>query len=187
MCKDLSNYILNEVKLKNGKDLILRRPSVDDAQKMIEYLNIVGGESDNLLFGKDSFHLTVEQEMNHIRNISNDSNTLMILGIIDDDIASVAQISASSRIRIAHNSELSISVKKKYWRNGVGSAVMKELIHFAKEQGTIKNISLGGRSGNDNAIALYERYGFCKIGSHKDFFNINGNFYDEILMDLYIK
>lgn len=33
---------------------------------------------------------------------------------------------------------------------------------------------------------MYEKSGFEKIGKHKDFFNINGDYDDEILMDLYI-
>lgn len=37
-----------------------------------------------------------------------------------------------------------------------------------------------------NEIKLYGKYGFEKIGTHKNFFNIDGNYYDEILMDLYI-
>jgi len=64
--------------------------------------------------------------------------------------------------------------------------VMAELIRFAKELGTIKNISLGVRASNSNAISLYEKSGFKKVGIHKDHFNINGDFYDEILMGLYI-
>ncbi|MDU7441828.1 MAG: GNAT family N-acetyltransferase, partial [Clostridium sp.] len=37
-----------------------------------------------------------------------------------------------------------------------------------------------------NAIKLYKRHGFVEVGVHKNFFNINGDYYDEILMDLYI-
>ncbi|MNP83052.1 hypothetical protein D3C76_1818760 [compost metagenome] len=48
----------------------------------------------------------------------------------------------------------------------------------------IKNISLGVKSDNVNAIKLYEKHGFVKIGVHKNFFNIDGIYYDEILMDL---
>ena len=59
----MGSSILREVILKNGELLILRRPTEDDAKAMIDYLNQVGGESDNLLFGKGEFHLTVEQEM----------------------------------------------------------------------------------------------------------------------------
>lgn len=88
--------------------------------------------------------------------------------------------------RIAHNSEVAISVKKEYWGIGVGSAVMEELIRFAKDHELIKNISLGVKASNERAIKLYERFGFVKVGSHKDYFNINGEHDDEYIMDLYL-
>lgn len=47
-----------------------------------------------------------------------------------------------------------------------------------------KNINLGVRAGNDNAIKLYEKFGFKEIGTHKNCINIDGVFHDEILMDL---
>lgn len=183
---DLSNCILRRIKLKNDVKLILRKPTIEDAEKIIEYINIVGGESNNLLFGRGEFHLTVDQEKKHIKAMNNDSNSLMILGIIDNDIVSLAQIVTSNRKRIAHNGEVSISVKKEYWRNGIGSAVMEEIIRFAKEGGKIKNISLGVRASNINAINMYEKLGFIRVGFHRNYFNINGSFDDEILMDLYI-
>jgi len=129
---------------------------------------------------------TVEEEKEHIKRMNSDSNSLMILGIIDDNIVSLAQITSSNRKRIAHNSEVSISVKKDYWRNGIGSAVMEEIIRFAREGSVIKNISLGVRASNINAIKMYKELGFVKVGLHKNYFNINDNFDDEILMDLYI-
>lgn len=49
----MDNSFTNERTLKTGETLILRAPIEEDAKDMIEYLNIVGGESDNLLFGKD--------------------------------------------------------------------------------------------------------------------------------------
>jgi RimJ/RimL family protein N-acetyltransferase len=179
-------YLLKEIQLKNNQQLILRKPEIEDAKSVIEHLNVVGGESENLLFGKDEFRLTIEQEMEHIKSISNSTGTLMILGIINNNIVSIAQISSPNRKRIAHNGEVSISVKKDYWKMGIGSAVMEELIRFAKENNIIKNISLGVKASNTNGIKLYEKFGFKKVGVHKDFFNVNDNFDDEILMDLNI-
>ena len=89
MSTDLSSYILKEIPLKSGQQLIIRKPIVDDAEKMIKYLNIIGEESDNLLFGKGEFHLTVEQEIEYIKSISNTPNIFMILGIIDNNIISM--------------------------------------------------------------------------------------------------
>ena len=178
------SLILKELILKNGQKLLLRMPSPEDAVKMLQYLNTVGGESDNLLFGKDEFKLSVEQETEYLKKIGEDSNTLMIVGIINDRIISVSQVSGLGRKRICHNSELSISVLKDCWGIGVGNAVMEELIRFAKGHPVIKNISLGVRANNSNAIRLYEKYGFKKVGLHMDYFDINGIYDDEILMDL---
>lgn len=183
---DISGYILKELKLKDGQTLVLRKPIVEDAKMIIEYLNTVGGESDNLLFGKDEFHLTTQMEMEHIKGINDSENTLMILGVINNNIVSIAQISSPNRKRIAHNSEVAISVKKDYWGNGIGSSVMEELIKSVKDGCIVKNISLGVKANNKNAIAMYEKFGFEKVGKHKDYFNINGDYDDEILMDLYI-
>ena len=178
--------IINKVEVKNGKQLIVREAVADDAKNIIEYLNIVGGESDNLLFGAGEFRLTVEQEKEYIKNVNKQDNSLMLLGIIDNKIVSVAQINTPNRKRINHNSEISISVKKEYWGLGIGSIVMEQLIKFAKDNATIKNITLGVISYNHNAIKLYEKHGFEKTGVNKNFLNINGNYYDEILMALYI-
>lgn len=182
----MKNDMLKIIKLKDDKELLLRKPTEEDAESMIEYLNIVGGESDNLLFGKNEFRLTVEQEREYIKNINDNDNALMLLGIINNKIISVSQVNASNRKRISHNSELAISVKKEYWGMGIGSAIMEELIDFAKNNNTIKTISLGVKASNKKAQHIYEKLGFKEVGVHRNFFNINGNYDDEILMDLYI-
>ncbi|QUH19523.1 GNAT family N-acetyltransferase [Alkaliphilus sp. B6464] len=186
MSLHLSNHVLKEIYLKNGQKLVLGKPSAEDAKKMIEYFNIVGGESDNLLFGAGEFKLTIDQEINHINSINSDENSLIILGVIDENIVSVAQIISSKRKRIAHNSEMSISVKKDYWGTGIGTAMMNEIVRFAKSNNTIRNITLGVNAGNTRAIKLYEKFGFEIIGVHKNNFNVNGIYDDEILMDLNI-
>ena len=174
---------LKEIKLKNGQNLILRKANGNDAEKMIEYLNTVGGESDNLLFGKNEFHFSIEQEKEYLNNLNNDKDALMIIGIINNEIVSVGQITKLGRKRIAHNSEVAISVKKDYWSIGIGSEVMSELIEFARNN-DIRNIELGVKASNSKAIKLYKKFGFEKVGCHKNYFNVNGVFDDEILMDL---
>lgn len=178
--------IPKKMKLKNGQELLLREPIADDAENMVKYLNVVGGESDNLLFGKNEFHLSVDKEKEYINNLKDNENDLMLIGIIDNNIACIGQIRSLGRKRIAHNSEVAISVKKDYWGIGIGNAVMNELIQFAKNN-NIKSISLGVKATNNKAFNLYKKCGFEEIGRHKNYFNVNGVFDDEILMDLYLK
>ncbi|MEG2017959.1 MAG: GNAT family protein [Clostridium sp.] len=179
--------MIRSIELKNGKTLVLREADVNDAEAMLKYLNIVGGESNNLLFGDNEFRLTVEQEEGYIESMKRNDNALMAIGVIDGQVISIAQVAAPPRKRIAHNGELAISIKKEYWSMGIGREMMKLIIDFAKETGVIKNINLGVKSDNEKAIKLYEKMGFEKVGVHRDFFNIDGKYYDEILMDLYLK
>ena len=179
-------YKPKERHLKNGELLTIRTPEAQDAKSMISYLNQVGGESDNLLFGENEFPLTVEQETSYLKSLEGRSGTLMLLGLLDSEIVSVAQISSLPRKRIAHNAEIALSVKKAHWQKGIGRHVMEELLTFAKNSGTIRTVSLGVKADNETAIRLYEKLGFEKIGVHKDYFLIRGEYFDELLMDLRI-
>ncbi len=175
-----------EAILKNGQKLIIRRPTPEDAPQMVAYLNRVGGESDNLLFGENEFRLNVEQEADYLRAMAAEPASCMLIACAGDEIISVAQISSLKRPRNAHNAEIAINVAKSWWGRGVGTVMMERLIAFARATGTVRNITLGVRSGNDAAIALYEKMGFRRVGTHRDYFFIHGQYYDEHLMDLQI-
>jgi RimJ/RimL family protein N-acetyltransferase len=171
--------------LKNGQELTIVKAKPEDAKDILEYLNIVGGESDNLLFGKNGISMSIEQESNFIKNINNSNKSCMLIGRIDGILASIVSLSGSERERIAHRGEIAVSVRKDYWSLGVGSAMMEELIQFAKKAG-IEVIGLEVKSDNSNAIHLYEKFGFKRIGTYEKFFKIDGKYYNSELMNLYL-
>ncbi len=170
------------MKLKDGRELTLRKAEKADAANILAYLNQVGGESDNLLFGKDGMQLPVEAEEEFIQSTNACKTSVLLVGLVENEIACVGSISASSRERIAHLGEVAVSVAKKYWRLGIGEALMKEMIAFARQTGKLKTLYLGVRDGNDGAIALYRKLGFVEYGRFPGFFCINGQFEDELLM-----
>ncbi|MEG0904332.1 MAG: GNAT family N-acetyltransferase [Lachnospiraceae bacterium] len=173
-------------KLKNDFDLYIEKAKRSDARQIIEYLNMVGGESDNLLFGLNGFHMSVEQEEIFIDNLSNSKTSALFVGKISEEIVCIGSILAPQKTRIAHQADLAVSVKKKYWNIGIGSALIIKMINFAKENGQTEILHLGVKSDNINAIKLYQKMGFVEIGKHNKFFKINNKFFDEILMDLYL-
>lgn len=63
---------------------------------------------------------------------------------------------------------------------------MEAIIAFAKNAG-IEIIELQVRSDNANAIHLYEKMGFEKIGRYKGFYKINREKIDFELMNLYLE
>lgn len=169
--------------LKNSMKMTIREAYPLDAEDILDYLNLVGGESDNLAFGKNKFNLDLKEEIQFLKNRYDDPKSILLLCFINNELVSISGLYTSSNERFNHNSKLSLSVKKDFWDLGIGTIAVKELIEFAKLNG-IKNINLGVKSDNLIAMHLYRNLGFKFIGSHKDFFFIDNIYYDEILMDL---
>jgi len=172
--------------LKNGCELKIRKAEKEDAQEILDYLNVVGGESDNLLFGANGFNITLEQEEQFIENIQASEASALFVGLVDGKIICIGSIIAPTRDRISHQGDVALSVLKKYWGIGVGTFLMQEIINFAKESGKLEVLHLGVRVDNEHAISLYKKIGFKEIGLYPKFFKINGEYYDETLMNLYL-
>lgn len=176
----------NKYILKSGQTLCISKAHPDDAQAMIAFLNQIAGESDNLTFGENEFHMTVEKEQDYLSNLQKLDNSIMILGKIKNQIVSVANLSAPSKSRLQHAGEIGISVKKSSWNIGVGTAMMKFLIRWAKQTQIIRKINLSVRTDNQHAIELYQRIGFVKEGIYTRAMQINGKFCDTMEMGLEI-
>ena len=171
--------------LKNGQKILIRKVRKEDAQAIIDYCNIVGGESNYLLFGADEFGFTLEQEEQFIEDLEDSKTSGLFIAIIDGEIASLANLSNPTRKRIAHTCQLGISVRKKFWRIGIATAMLESLIEFVKASEEIEIIGLGVRADNLAALGLYRKMGFVEIGRYPRYFKIDDEYYDEILMNLY--
>lgn len=172
--------------LKNGQTLLLREAAPDDAPKVLAFLNRVGGESDNLLFGENAFTLTEEQERAVLERQQKAEKSIMLAGFVGEELVSISSVNVlTTRERAAHRAGVAISVGKAYWNQGVGRRAMETLIDFAKDCG-LEVLQLEVRSDNAPAIALYEKVGFEKMGLCKNFMKVHGNSYDAWYMNLYL-
>ncbi|MVB10672.1 L-amino acid N-acetyltransferase AaaT [Caprobacter fermentans] len=172
--------------LKDGRELLIRPAEENDAERLVEYMNLVGGESNFLTYGENECRFTVEGEKRFLRDQSENPANLFLVGFVGGELACSANLAAESKKRIAHNCELGITVRKKYWRQGAASALLTELIRFAKENGTLKTIHLDVYANNANAIRLYEKFGFQAVGRIRDYFRVGDRYYDDLIMDLYL-
>jgi ribosomal-protein-alanine acetyltransferase len=65
-----------------------------------------------------------------------------------------------------------VGVDQTYQRQGIGKALMNEVISFASQNGC-EVMSLEVRISNEKAIALYENLGFCKEARRKNYYQDN--------------
>jgi RimJ/RimL family protein N-acetyltransferase len=172
--------------LKNGDTVTVRKAGKSDAKAMLEYINTISSESHFLTFGEGEFNMTIEQEENFIDNISKQNNALLLVAEVQGRIVGNLNFSGGARPRIAHTGEFGVSVLKEFWGQGIGTELIKFLIEFSKQSGTVRKLNLRVRSDNHSAIHVYKKLGFIEEGVITREFLIRGSFYDSILMGLNI-
>ncbi|MBS4536351.1 GNAT family N-acetyltransferase [Clostridium sp. D2Q-14] len=175
---------MKDIKLNNGKKLIIRTAIKEYARDLIDYVNQIAKESDFLTFGKGEFNITVEKEEDILQNHFDSGNMLYIVALIDDEIVGSLNFGGGHRPRIMHTGEFGVSVLKKYWGLGIGKELVKYMIDWADEGKIIKKINLRVREDNKIAIELYKKLGFKKEGIITRDFYVNEKYYSSIQMGL---
>ena len=160
---------------------MIREAVPDDAEKMIVYLNQVGGESDNLIHGENEFRVPIEGVKRKLAMSKESENSVILIALDNEQIIARAELEGSYPARMRHRAKFSISVKKDYWNQGIGTEMLKRIIEKAKEM-KIKVIELEVISDNARGINLYHKMGFTDMGIYKDYFYVNGMYKDAILM-----
>jgi RimJ/RimL family protein N-acetyltransferase len=168
--------------IKKQSKLRIRKARPSDAQTILDYLAIIGSESDNLTFGAEGLGYTVEEETKTIDTIRKSENSVMLLGFADDELVSVANLGGKNRERMKHYATLGISVRQAYWHQGIGKAMMKKLIDFAIKNPVLEIIDLEVRSDNLHAIRLYQSFGFNQVGIMPKLMKIEGKYHDTTIM-----
>ena len=118
----------------------------------------------------EEIEITLEEEKDFIKDIASRDNEIMIAAFINNELAGNAALTCmSNNLKLKHRAVFGISIKEKYWNNGIGSTLIKEIIKEAKKMG-YEQIELGVFSDNEKARRLYERSGFEVWGKNKSAF-----------------
>ena len=158
-------YSAETLTLRDGRRCTIRSVEPEDAPRMLEYMKIMLGETPFLLRTPEEFDYTPEEEARVLEGRKSDPRTLMLVAEMDGQIIASADVCSHGRkSRLLHRAELGISVRKDYWRQGIGSAMMERLITFAEKCG-YEQIELTVETKNRRAIGLYIRHGFTVYGT----------------------
>lgn len=163
------------------ENIVIREAVVDDAEEMISYLNIVGGESDNLMHGANGFKVPVEGVRRRIQASHDSDNSVILIALEGDRIIARAELAGFPGPRLHHNATFSIAVRKDYWNMKIGTRLMTEIIKRAREMNLL-NIELEVVADNKTAIALYHKMGFSDVGVYKKYWFANNTYSDAIAM-----
>ena len=166
----------------NNSLFVIERARAEDAAALLDYLKIVGGETENLSFGAEGVPLDLEAEKDYLRSQRESADNVQYLAKVDGEIIGTASLNRKPK-RMHHRGEFGISLKKAWWGCGAASALAEAILAFARDNG-FEQLNLEVRSDNIRAIRLYEKYGFRKLCTFPAFFKINGKNVDFDLMNL---
>jgi ribosomal protein S18 acetylase RimI-like enzyme len=87
----------------------------------------------------------------------------------------------------SHVVKLTIAVHQGHQRQGVGKALMNELLRWARSHPRVEKVELQVRSSNDGAVALYRSLGFVEEGRKTRRLKLGpGEYLDDIYMALWV-
>ena len=87
------------------ENILIREAQIEDAEEMISYLNIVGGESDNLMIGPNGFNVPVEAVKRRIQASHDSDNSIILIALSEDKIIARAELAGYQGGRLHHNAK----------------------------------------------------------------------------------
>ena len=176
-------YAAEAVMLKDGMEATIRSVEPEDAPMMLHYIKNMLSETPFLLRAPEEFDYTPEEETRILARRKEEPRSLMLVVEAGDQIIASADIcSHGAKSRLMHRGELGISVRKEYWRKGIGSALMERLLVFSAQSG-YEQVELTVESKNERALGLYQKYGFTVYGTRPHGMKYpDGSYDDDYLM-----
>jgi RimJ/RimL family protein N-acetyltransferase len=174
------------VTLKDGREILLRRATGDDAREILLRIDRIAAESRNMSMQPGEFPMTLSEERDYLNNLLRSENRIFFVAVDQNRIVGECSFHGGPYQRIRHQGLLGMSVDRSHWGLGIGRALLQALIDWARATGIIRKLNLRVMVYNRRAIALYRKMGFVEEGRHSRTFLIDGDFNDDISMGLEI-
>ena len=158
--------------------LKFRSARIEDAK----WMNEVANDPEVAKHLISVYPTTEHEDRERLKKALEDGKPKMIIAELDGEAAGCVNISLQDG-RTRHLAWLGIYVRRRYWGQGVGTALMKEAIRVAKELGC-RRLMLGTEEGNERAIRLYRKFGFKTEATCHETTYIDGGWKSSPLMGL---
>lgn len=105
-----------------------------------------------------------------------------ITALFENEPCGIATLCLMPYQKISHQCLVSIIVTEKMRGKGVGTILMNNLIHLAKNYFHLEVLYLEVYEGNA-AISLYRRFGFKEVGAQPCFMKEEGKYVSKVIME----
>jgi RimJ/RimL family protein N-acetyltransferase len=152
-----------------------------DAMAFLDLKKQLDRESKFMLLEPQERNSTLEEIRKEIEFLSLNHNGTILVAETENQIAGYLSLERGTFRRIHHTVYLVTGILQKYWKKGIGSALLEKAIYWCREN-RIQRIELTVLTPNTSAIALYKKFGFEKEGVRKRAILFEGKLMDEYYM-----
>jgi RimJ/RimL family protein N-acetyltransferase len=169
-----------EANLKSGLKVILRSVEAKDAADFLNHLCITHDESYRNLNSTAARwkKITVQEQEKTLSDILASANKFMLAAYLDEKIVAGLSLFGGQAEFNGHSAAIGMSVQLQFSNMGLGGAIFDYALESAKQIG-IHRLDLTVRTYNLAAIALYEKFGFQRVGTLHHVALIDGQYVDE--------
>lgn len=126
--------IEKEVLELNGKELVIRNPTKEDAAMLIQYLRTTCGETPFLSKEEEEVQITLEEEREFIRQMNISENSVMILAFLNGEFVGNCSFSGNNIKRQKHRVSMGIALFQKYTGMGIGKSWLRSYCKLRKKK-----------------------------------------------------
>lgn len=140
------------------QEVSIRPATPDDAKNLLNLARQLQTESSTFELGINIDELTVADEAHQIELIQNTTTNIILVAALGDELIGLA--TAIERPNHSNTSELGVAVLTDVQNNGLGTALVDEIIYWAESFSTIDALFLTVKADNLPAVKIYEKLGF---------------------------
>ncbi|MBU7446851.1 MULTISPECIES: GNAT family N-acetyltransferase [Lactiplantibacillus] len=146
----------------------VRPAEVTDAAQLLALLAQLGRESNTFTVDDGIEELSETDEAEQIERISGTTTNVIFVAALGDRLIGVSTVQASTDFSAAQG-EVGVAVLKEFWGMGLGTALVEEILDWARNYSSLERLVLTVQLRNTRAAKLYQHLGFenCTATSYE--------------------
>ena len=170
------------VTLRDGRAVVVRPASVDDAEETFKNINLIGAEQVYIMIDRVD---NVDEERRWLSSFDG-IRSVLLLALAGREVVGSADCHGGTYPKDRHVGGIGIVVRDGWRVVGLGRLLMERILEWMRAQG-LEKAELAVFATNVRARRLYESLGFVEEGVRRGHVRIRGAYVDEVLMGLWLK
>jgi RimJ/RimL family protein N-acetyltransferase len=162
--------------------IVVRRANPGDAAALVELAEAVASEPEGWLISDGTWR-TPGEERRFLRALRRYGDAAVFVAELPEGIVGRLSLGRDPHPASRHVADLGLMVASAHRRRGIGKALMRQALEWARQSGVLK-LELHVFPHNEGAIALYESLGFRREGLRRRHYRRGEEYLDAILMAL---